>query len=39
MTLEQRLAAVEKALADLTMQQNTTEEISRLMRETSLETI
>lgn len=39
MNIEQRLAAVEKALADLTTQQKTTEEISRLMRETAIEAI
>lgn len=39
MSIEQRLAAVEKALADLTMQHKTTEELARLMRETAIEAI
>lgn len=39
MTLEQRLEAVEKALADLTLQQKTTAEISSLMREVATSTI
>ena len=39
MNLEQRLAAVEKALADLTMQQKTTEELDQIMREVATNTI
>lgn len=39
MTLDQRLTYVEKALADLTIQQKTAEELSRLMSETATEAI
>lgn len=39
MNFEQRLAAVEKALADLTSQQKTKEELSRLMREAATSAI
>lgn len=39
MSLEQRLAAVEKTLADLTIQQKTNEELSRLMREAATSAI